>query len=351
MQNCLSKALFISLVFIGLASCSGETREVKRAFYYWKAGDLNNYEAHFFEEAKAEKLYVKIFEITNDDLQGSIPIAKSYMKLSTEFIKSTEIVPCIFVENDVISKSTDEQLIDLAENTVFLVKKFLDDKLIKNSADKIRCNELQIDCDWMESSKNQYFKFLEAIKKHWDKELSCTLRLYPYKFEELMGVPPVDKVMLLCYNLLDPRTNNEKNSILDLQELEKYIVTDKTYPLPLDIGLPTYSSCYQFSNGQFDEISHGVSSNLEQACLPSDDYLWYTVKTDTSLDYHYYKKGQRLKIERVTAETLLAATKLIVENIELAEVPTVALYHLDENELINYNHETLDSIYLLFNQR
>ena len=68
MQHFLSKALFISLVLIGLASCSGDSEEVKKAFYYWKASDLNNYESHFFEEANAEKLYVKIFEITNSDL-------------------------------------------------------------------------------------------------------------------------------------------------------------------------------------------------------------------------------------------------------------------------------------------
>ena len=85
--------------------------------------------------------------------------------------------------------------------------------------------------------------------------------------------------------------------------------------------------------------------------MRKNDQLWYTVKADTSIGYHYYKKGQRLKIERVSAATLLAATRLIVDNITLDRAPTVALYHLDENELINYNHETLDSVFLLFNQR
>lgn len=345
------KTLFFALGIVAINSCSGENAKVKRSFYWWQAGNLNNYESHFFEEAQAEKLYVKVFEIMNDELEGNIPVTKSYMKMPSSFLKNTEIVPCIFVENDVISKTTDDQLATLAENTVFLVNKFLNEKLKKNLSDKVNCDELQIDCDWLESSKDQYFKFLKEIKKHWDKSLSCTLRLYPYKFNEKMGVPPVDRAMLLCYNLLDPRSNNDKNSILDLQELEKYVITDKKYPLPLDVGLPAYSSCYVFSNGQFDEVKHGLSSDLESICLPSEDNLWYTVKSDTSLNYSYYKKGNRLKIERVSEEVLLKATEIIVENVEFGNDMTVALYHLDEQELINYNHETLDSVYLLFDKR
>ena len=145
MQHFLSKALFISLVLIGLASCSGDSEEVKKAFYYWKASDLNNYESHFFEEANAEKLYVKIFEITNDDLQGAIPIAKSYLKFPTDFIGRVEIIPCVFVENEVIEKSTNKQLNELAENTVFLVNKFIDEKLKENQNDELICNELLIE--------------------------------------------------------------------------------------------------------------------------------------------------------------------------------------------------------------
>lgn len=336
----------------GLVSCSdGASGPVKRGFYFWQSGDLNNYEEHYLKETNAEKLYVKIFEVTNDEIEGAIPVTKSYMELPTRILSETEIIPCIFIENEVIAKSTDDQLEQLAENTVFLTKKFLDEKLPKVAGDKVTCEEIQIDCDWMESDKEEYFKFLKAIKKHWDKKLSCTLRLYPYKFTEAMGVPPVDRAMLLCYNLLDPKTNNNKNSILNLQEMKKYIETDKAYPLPLDVALPTYSSCYIFENAKFEEVQHGISKELEGACHAGDDNLWFTVKSDTVIHYEYYEKGQRLKIERVSDELLLEATQLVIDNVTFSDAFTVALYHLDENELVNYDHETLDAVFQLFDER
>lgn len=348
----VKRIAFFSCIVIFLVACSSEgNQEVNRAFYFWKSDWLRETEEQFFNEVGAKKLYIKVFEITLDEMQGAIPVSKSFTQLSTKFLKGAEITPCVFIENEVIAKSTNEQLDELAENTVFLVRKFMDSKLKKNQADQLNWKELQIDCDWMESSKEQYFYFLKQLRKHTDKKLSCTLRLYPYKFSERMGVPPVDRAMLLCYNLLNPRSEAYKNSIMELGELKKYLVTDKKYPLPLDVSLPSYSSCYVFSNGLFEQVYHGIPENLESVCLPSEDGLWYIVKQDTALQDNYFKQGQRLRIERVSAKQLLEATRLVVKYVHLDENATVGLYHLDENELKNYSHETLDSVFLLFDQR
>ena len=352
MKNWIKLGVFIAGIMIILSACSdGGSRSVTRAFYYWKSGDIRLFENHIFEESNAQKLYIKIFEITLDDLEGAIPQSKAYTEFTKEFLDQAEIVPTIFIENDVIAKSTTEQLDELAKNTVSLTEKFINDKLKANSNDVLRCNEIQIDCDWMASSKESYFKFLKAIKKYSDKQISCTVRLYPYKFTKEMGVPPVDRVMLLCYNLLNPKNHSDKNTILDLEELKKYVQTDNNYPLPLDVGLPAYSSCYMFVNGKFDEVRHAVPEDLEEITLEKTGKLWYTVERDTSFKYDYYKGGQQIKIERVSAKLLLDATKMIVDNVELDDELTVAIYHLDENELNQYKHETLDSVYLLFSKR
>jgi hypothetical protein len=39
------------------------------------------------------------------------------------------------------------------------------------------------------------------------------------------------------------------------------------------------------------------------------------------------------------------------DSVELQKGATVGLYHLDENEMKQYNYETLDSVYMLFDQR
>ena len=85
-----------------------------------------------------------------------------------------------------------------------LAKKTFDFIAQINSKNKISCQEIQIDCDWTKSTKDKYFYLLKKIKELSKKEISCTLRLYPYKYPEIMGVPPVDKAMLMCYNLIKP---------------------------------------------------------------------------------------------------------------------------------------------------
>lgn len=339
--------IFICALLVIESGCSSGGAEPKRAFYYWQSYKLSDFEEHIYKEAKADKLYLKLFEVTMDELAGPIPMDKVYGKFSESFLKDTEVVPCVFIDNDVIAHSSETELNDLAENVVFLVEKYMTEKIHESKGKSVPYLEIQIDCDWMKSSKDKYFSFLKKLKSLTDKKLSCTLRLYPYKFRKDMGVPPVDRVMLLCYNLLNPTTNPTKNTILDMEELNKYLKGAGEYPLPIDIGLGIYSSCYKFVNGQFDEVEHEVPLELENACISNEDY-WYTVKRDTSIDYNYYRKGQRLKIERVSQDLLIEASACIKEYVPLDNDATIAIYHLDQDELKNYSHESLDSIFSVF---
>lgn len=351
MQIKVNQLFLLTSLIALLSACSGNSYTHTRGFYYWKSGGVTEFEEHIFKESDASKLYVKLFEVTLDEVEGIIPVDKIYADFSEDFLGKTEVVPCVFIENDVIARSENKELEELVENILFLVDKYINDKLKEKKTAEITWKEIQIDCDWMKSSKDKYFQFLSYLKEKTDKRLSCTLRLYPYKFQEEMGIPPVDRAMLLCYNLLNPQTNPDKNSILDIQELKKYINGAKKYPLPLDVGLPIYSSCYKFVNGQFDEVEHDVPDGLEGACLPSEDGLWFTVEKDTSIHYNYYRKGQKLKIERVPKKLLIEASTFIRDKVELESSSTIAIYHLDQSELKNYTHETLDSVFFLFDQR
>lgn len=105
--------------------------------------------------------------------------------------------------------------------------------------------EIQIDCDWTLKTKVNYFAFLNALKKISHKTISCTLRLYPFKYPEIMGTPPVDKATLMCYNLTKPLESENKNSILDNNELRSYLKNTEKYPIHLDIALPLFSMMYQ----------------------------------------------------------------------------------------------------------
>ncbi|MEM0544143.1 hypothetical protein WFZ85_16275, partial [Flavobacterium sp. j3] len=93
--------------------------------------------------------------------------------------------------------------------------------------------------------------FLKKLKEISKKEISCTLRLYPYKYPDKMGVPPVDKVMIMCYNLINPLENENKNSILDLAELESYLISVPKYHKHIVIAFPIYSWMQVYLNKRF----------------------------------------------------------------------------------------------------
>ena len=222
--------LFIIMVLFG--SCSQqEPIIVERGMYSWESASnaFSKNEIDILNKTKISKLYIKLFEVTYDSKMGAIPIAKTNFS-ETAQLEEMEIVPCVYIQNSVFTKMDKYELEDFVENSLFLITTMMKEKLKIN----IKPKEIQIDCDWTPSTKENYFLFLKSLKSKTSSKISCTLRLYPYKYKDKMGIPPVDRVMLMCYNLLSPKNNETKNSIFDLNEFEKYTDTKVKYPLPMD---------------------------------------------------------------------------------------------------------------------
>lgn len=332
-------------------SCSGPDNQavvVVRAFYFWENNtlSLDDSEENTLEELNVSKLYVKVFEVDRVDNMNT-PIAKTALELSPDRTKEVnELIPCVFMKNLVFTESSKEELDILAENLNFLVDKYI----LKNVAagsNKFAFNEIQIDCDWTKSSKENYFYFLDKLKEQSKKIISCTLRLYPYKFSDVMGIPPCDKVMLMCYNLLNPLNNEGKNTILDTDEMSKYLDTQVDYPLHIDVALPLYSWMLCYENERFRGVIHGVDDKI-LTCMSKEDGLWYTMEKDTVVKDVYMRMGDRVKVERVTQKQLSKAIELIQSSDVLDGETVISFFHLESNELNYYGHETLDSLYSSF---
>ena len=335
--------LFFSVVF--LSACSETELKVNRAFYFWENDtyQLAEDEKATLEELEIEKLYVKVFEVERID--GEIkPIAKSSLELDLPNNKSlTELIPCIYIQNDVFTESSKSEINELADDVAFLADKYIREK-IGGGKNKFIFDEIQIDCDWTEASKDLYFQFLEEVKEKSGKEISCTLRLYPYKFKDKMGVPPCDRVMLMCYNLLNPMNNDSKNSILDTDEMSKYLDTEVDYRLPIDVALPLYSWMLCYENNRYRGVIHGVDEGAMEV-MTKDNDLWYTMIADTVISGVYMRMGDRVKVERVTKKQLDKAIELIQDSGVLKGETTISLFQLESKEINYYGHETLDSIY------
>jgi hypothetical protein len=342
------KIIGLTALFFTVIGCKTETK-VTKGFYYWQSGYSSNENENqkLFQELGGERLYLKMFEVTYSDNEGAIPIGKTRIKLKNSYMNEAEIVPCVFIENDVLHKLAELKLDELADNIVFLVNKFMDENIFEQDAKNKMYRELQIDCDWSVSTKEAYFYLLKSIKEKANKEISCTMRLYPYKYRDEMGSPPVDRIMLLCYNLLNPKFNTDKNTILELDELKKYIDFKSNYPVPVDVALPVYSSGYRFEQQQFGGVFHAVPKEFEAFAIPMEMDLHYLIPNDTSLNYTYFHKGEKIKVERVSEAVLIEAARVLSNHFNQSEM-NVALYHLDHEELNQYNYEVLDSIFTFF---
>jgi hypothetical protein len=319
--------------------------EIQRGFYFWEAdrSSLYSLEKETIDSLKIKKLYVKLFEIERNETFGDIPVEKSNLGFTDNYNSlKFDLIPTIYIRNEVFKNTTSKKLEELADNVNFLIDKKFNEQFKKDFP--INYNEIQIDCDWTQSTQKNYFYFLKHLKKLSGKKLSATLRLYAYKFPDKMGVLPVDKAMLMCYNLLSPQDFKYKNSILDLDELKKYLVGAKDYPVSLDIALPIYSAVQIYHNNQFKGRFYNEDSTFINALKPEKKF-WYSVQRDTVFNELFLRKGDLVKYEKCAYKDVLKALDIIFKNVHLDLNTTLTLYHLQQSELELYTNEELDSIY------
>lgn len=347
----MNKILFTSLICCLFFSCQKEHKieHVERSFYYWKSDDwsLNDGEKKCMDTLKATKLYVKFFEVKNDRTLGNIPIAKTRLNENAWFDSTKKIniniIPTVFIKNEVFLNSKKAEIDTLASNINFLVAKYYKERFLNYP----KCTEIQIDCDWTIKSRDNYFYFLKELSKVAKKDLSCTLRLYPYKYQTKMGIPPVKRATLMCYNLMPPFAYKNKNSILDSKELEAYLTVDKKYPIHLDVALPLFSWAYHY---QYDEFKGFVKLNeafLNEACTKKSEF-WYEVKKDTSLADNYFRMGDKIKYEDVSEDKIKDAIRQLKAKVQFDKTATVTFFHLDSTIIKKYNYETLSRFYSSF---
>jgi hypothetical protein len=281
-----------------------------------------------------------------NETNGIIPIAKTkFYNYDNNLDTAIQIIPTIFIKNEVFIKATTQEIDSLVNNVYFLINKYY----YEDFHAKLPLSEIQLDCDWTIKSKENYFYFLKKFKKHSKKLVSCTLRLYPYKYTNTMGVPPVDKVSLMCYNLLNPLVDASKNSILDTDELKLYLNTKKKYPLHVDISLPIFSWLQVYQYDQFKDLIYTDTKTIKNILKPIRP-LWYEVTQDTLLENCYLRIGDKIKMEEISKEKISTAIEIIKKNVFLESTTTVTLFHLDDSQLNNYTHEEISSFFSDFSK-
>ena len=327
-------------------------RVVERSFYYWKSVlKLSAFEEQRLHDLHITTLYVKFFDVGWDvTTNAAVPLAKlqaPHFKLQNDIA----IVPVVFITNECIQKIDSAAVGGLAAKIYSLTKEIRNANNWQYTKHLDGINEIQIDCDWTAATKNKYFKLLKILSEQvcndgggYTCTISCTIRLHQIKYLLKTGVPPVKKGLLMCYNMGNLKDPATKNSILETEELKKYLGNLASYPLPLDVALPLFDWKVLFRNN----IYSGLVENLPDAVFNNAFALqkenrWEIVK-DTLLQGYDLKKGDMIRNEKSDYHEVLSAAGEINKQLQNTAL-RVSLYHLDSLILNKYSLNEMEAIY------
>lgn len=312
------KSFTLIFLFAFLSSCTNPD-EHSYTYYYWRTHlSLNTAEKAALKTAAVPFLYTRFFDIekVNGKFQPVAAITKD-----GSFQTDKEIVPVVFIKNDVFYDITLEEINFLAKNVNSLLKKKQSEFGFKVSG------EIQIDCDWTAGTNKEYFAFLEKLKEFSGKNITCTLRLHQVKDRTLSGVPPVDKVYLMCYSTSSPLENSTRNSILDLPTLKNYLAYLHRYPLDIDVALPIYSWGIVTNHlGKHKLINALSTEDLQNPNFKKLSENQVEVLKDGFYFGNYLNKGFTIKVEEISEDQLTEAKKYLTQKLGNYHI---VYYHLD----------------------
>lgn len=333
--------LILSLILI--TGCRERLpRIVDRSFYYWKSSfNPGPLEQKSLKDLQIKRLYIKFFDITwNGDKNEPMPIALIRFP-GKQSLAGLAVVPTVFITNDCMQKMNDAQVVNTADKILVLIN------YIASTNEILNIPEIQIDCDWNETTKDKYFHLLQIAKSLNTKNrlLSATIRLHQYKYYKKLGTPPVDRGLLMCYNMGNLKNPTTKNSILDPGELEKYVSGLPGYPLPLDIALPIFNWKVLFRNNKYA----GLVRDLPTSVLVDNPAIRkkgnnYELIQNTSIDGYSFMRADVLRDEQITYDDLTRATDILHEKLKTQHF-SVVLYHLDSITLSKFSIHELETIF------
>ena len=154
--------LLVLLLF--LVSCKQQEqpvppKKIARAFYFWKSVfKLTDYEKSIVDSLHVSTLYLKFFDVEWNEINKQPNPVAQLRVAEKDYLQKVNVVPTVFITNESILKIDSSQSISLAEKIYKLVHEIAAINKI------ININELQIDCDWTESTRDKYFSILKKNK-------------------------------------------------------------------------------------------------------------------------------------------------------------------------------------------
>ncbi|MBA3680466.1 MAG: hypothetical protein H0W73_04780 [Bacteroidetes bacterium] len=342
------------LLCFSFFSCKKNVSEA--SFYYWKTKfKVSQTEKSTLENLHVNSLYVRFFDVDLDKESGK-PIPVGVIEGLDSLPANTKVIPVVFITNRTFLNLSKEDVILLAKNVISKINSIKKDH-----------NEIQFDCDWSAKTKNNYFLFLEEVRKLLSKDvtLTCTIRLHQVKYVLRSGIPPVDRGTLMFYNMGDLYDQNETNSIYNPEKAQKYTSFIKDYKLPLDVALPAFRWYVHYRNNSV--VGLITKNNMPKTNdttiflavknspldkggrgIDSENNTKFKVKTEHLENGVFYRTNDVLKLETLNDAQLIEAAKLVNANLK-KEDRKIIFYDLDEDNIKYYDKKTFTKIMAVFN--
>ena len=334
------------LAFLFLTNCQPKKVKITPAFYHWQTNlALSEIEKTYLAGLKVQKIYSKFFDV-DWDFNRHEPMALAPIAVSTEVAPEWTIIPTVFITNRTLVQIPRDQLPDLAQK--------MTQKLIGQMElfPQQTITEIQFDCDWTQSTKLKYFDLLTLLNQAFNPvgiELSATIRLHQIKYPQKTGVPPVNRGILMYYNIGAVQKESTQNSILDNTIGAKYVDHLATYPLPLDVALPLFQWGVLFRKDKMIKLLNQLSATAladNQRFIKINKNHWEVIKS-TYLNGVYLYNGDKIRLEKVGKEQLKVAANLLQKRLKKTN-RNIIFYHLDSTVVRQFKVATLAEILTKF---
>lgn len=332
--------LVAGLAWAGYARRAVPTNAPERAFYYWRTTwTLSDVERDALATLGVRRLYVRVFDVESA-VNGPRAIAKLDLAEASALSSELEIVPVVYLHNEVLQH--------VEPGSVRLLAELVWHEVQTAAGQLPAPKELQLDCDWSDSTRERYFALLGDLRAALPQgtTLSATIRLHQIKFRERTGVPPVERGMLMFYNMGSFGADADSRAIFDPEQAERYLARLAEYPLPLDAALPIWSWTLQLRNEQVEGLLQATDpAELEgKGFLRRLDSTRFEVTRSTFLHGHLLRAGDQLKGEVTGPEQTQAAAALLANHLG-ATPGTVAIFDLSDKNLRRHNTDTLERVF------
>lgn len=347
MHRPVSRAFFVLFIpiFWAWSSCADKQQEVIRSFYHWQTTlDLSTEEIQELSSLGVHDLYVKYFDVIWDEEAAQPrPVAKLQ---TVQVPDELSIHPVIFLTNETLEHLDMDGVNDLA----WRMCKLMDQ--IHTGLSKDPPAIIQIDCDWTESTRDKYFQLLKQMQtyKRFEETIwSATIRLHQYAYPQQTGVPPVDRGLLMFYNMGNIEDPDAAHSIYDPSTAEAYLKQTDHYPIPLDAGIALFSWGLYFHHRELQQIFYPLYADelLNESLFTQVDDNHFAAAGEGYFRGRFVQPGDTIRIESMSPELGLKSAEQLSHYLHDHPL-SVILYHTDPVILQHYTHEELDSVFSAF---